>query len=108
MTNIYTGRIRSVIDSDTLAPGARYHLPRCKIGFVSKEEGTQGLSIFIQYKFESWDSQSIFKGDLKKRLDKCKSVGAEVCLTKPLDRMVGDYEGIGPIRFLEDEPPRAA
>ena len=102
MSNIYKGRIRNV--------NPHYeHDKSAIVGFISTDGDTKGLSILIIYEILGSNSRKLFTEDLENRLkENNKGVLVEVFITKSISRDVRQYEGIGPIRFLEDEPPRAA
>lgn len=108
MTNIYTGRIRNV--SEWIGYTG-YDADRGGIAtsFISTEGETKGLSINIIYSFNSRSRGEIFIDDLERRLkEKPEGIMSQVCLSEPLDTNRFEYTAKGPIRFLEDEPPRAA
>jgi len=106
MSNIYTGRIRNVSEWRDYSGS---HNGYVAVGFISTEGETKGLLIQVSYRFSSQDVGKIFISDLEKRLKKEPGgCSCKVCLSKPLDMNSFEYDAKGPIRFLEDEPPRSA
>lgn len=108
MSNIYKGIIRNVsewIESSSSSSHSGY----VAVGFISTDGKTKGSSIQINYEFSSENIGKIFISDLEKRLkEKAEGCSCRVCLSEPLNMKLFEYDAEGPIRFLEDEPPRSA
>lgn len=97
MANLYRGKIKNNVAYDGHAGKITV------INFMSTEEDTKGLSIFIAYEFKNEAIKESFIRDLESRLKKHEdSVGAEVSLTAKITREVSEYNAQGPIKFLDE------